>query len=124
MPHSHWPASFPEARKLRICGLSKKECDLIWTQYQHGHEGRECKKQVLPGNVTATCVLTMTPEQLDERLSRRVRDGYEGPDTELPTGLRRFRAEDVESLRSQMFSGFPPVVEEELPKGRGTSVDV
>ncbi len=42
----------------------------------------------------------------------------------LPTGVRRFRAEDVESLRNQMFSGFPPVVEEELPKGRGTSVDV
>jgi DNA binding domain, excisionase family len=42
----------------------------------------------------------------------------------LPTGVRRFRAEDVESLRSQMFSGFPPVVEEELPKARGTSVDV
>lgn len=42
----------------------------------------------------------------------------------LPTGVRRFRAEDVESLRSQMFSGFPPVVEEELPKVRGTSVDV
>lgn len=42
----------------------------------------------------------------------------------LPTGVRRFRAEDVESLRSQMFSRFPPVVDEELPKARGTSVDI
>jgi excisionase family DNA binding protein len=41
----------------------------------------------------------------------------------LPSGVRRFRAEDVESLRAEMFSGFPPVVEEELPKVRGTNVD-
>lgn len=33
----------------------------------------------------------------------------------LPSGVRRFRAEDVEALRAQMFSGFPPIVEEELP---------
>ncbi len=42
----------------------------------------------------------------------------------LPSGVRRFRAEDIETLRTQMFSGFPPMIEEELPRGRGTSVDI
>lgn len=42
----------------------------------------------------------------------------------LPSGVRRFRLEDIESLRAEMFSGFPPVVEEELPKVRGTALDV
>ncbi len=41
----------------------------------------------------------------------------------LPSGVRRFRAEDIETMRAQMFSGFPPIVEEDLPKGPGTSVD-
>lgn len=42
----------------------------------------------------------------------------------LPTGVRRYRADDVASLRSQMFSGFPPVVETELPKAGVTSTDL
>lgn len=42
----------------------------------------------------------------------------------LPSGVRRFRAEDIALLRSEMFNGFPPVVEEELPKVRGTALDV
>lgn len=42
----------------------------------------------------------------------------------LPSGVRRFRLEDIESLRAEMFSGFPPVVEEELPKVRGTALDM
>jgi excisionase family DNA binding protein len=42
----------------------------------------------------------------------------------LPSGVRRFRAEDVDTLRAQMFSGFAPTTEEELPKARGTSVDI
>jgi excisionase family DNA binding protein len=29
----------------------------------------------------------------------------------LPSGVRRFRAEDVEALKAQMFTGFPPIVE-------------
>jgi excisionase family DNA binding protein len=33
----------------------------------------------------------------------------------LPSGVRRFRSEDVLALRRQMFTGFPDVVEEELP---------
>jgi excisionase family DNA binding protein len=41
----------------------------------------------------------------------------------LPSGVRRFRAEDVESLRAQMFSGFAPIVEDDLPKVRGTNID-
>lgn len=42
----------------------------------------------------------------------------------LPSGVRRFRAEDIALLRAEMFSGFPPVVGDELPKVRGTALDV
>lgn len=41
----------------------------------------------------------------------------------LPSGVRRFRAEDVEALRAQMFSGFPPIVGEELPTVSVENVD-
>jgi excisionase family DNA binding protein len=32
----------------------------------------------------------------------------------LPSGVRRFRSEDVLALRRQMFTGFPDIVEEEV----------
>lgn len=32
----------------------------------------------------------------------------------LPSGVRRFRSEDVLALRTQMFTGFPDIVEEQL----------
>lgn len=32
----------------------------------------------------------------------------------LPSGVRRFRSEDVLALRRQMFTGFPALVEDEL----------
>jgi transposase len=41
----------------------------------------------------------------------------------LPSGVRRFRAEDIEALKAQMFSGFPPIVEEELPTVSVENVD-
>jgi excisionase family DNA binding protein len=41
----------------------------------------------------------------------------------LPSGVRRFRPEDVEALRAQMFSRFPRIVEEELPTGSVDNVD-
>jgi excisionase family DNA binding protein len=31
----------------------------------------------------------------------------------LPSGVRRFRVEDVEAMRKQMFSGFAPLREDE-----------
>jgi excisionase family DNA binding protein len=31
----------------------------------------------------------------------------------LPSGVRRFRPEDIERLREQMFSGFPPLREDD-----------
>lgn len=31
----------------------------------------------------------------------------------LPSGVRRFRAEDIEALRERMFSGFAPLEESE-----------
>lgn len=31
----------------------------------------------------------------------------------LPSGVRRFRAEDVEALRERMFSGFAPLQEDD-----------
>ena len=36
------------------------------------------------------------------------------PAVRLPSGVRRFRSEDVLALRSQMFTGFPDIVEEQL----------
>jgi excisionase family DNA binding protein len=41
----------------------------------------------------------------------------------LPSGVRRFRPEDIEALKAQMFSGFPPIVEEELPTVSVENVD-
>lgn len=43
----------------------------------------------------------------------------------LPSGVRRFRAEDVEALRERMFSGFAPLEESEDVVGvtRARSVD-
>lgn len=41
----------------------------------------------------------------------------------LPTGVRRFRAEDVRSLRASMFSGFPNEDAEELPRISGRAID-
>ncbi len=32
----------------------------------------------------------------------------------LPSGVRRFRSEDIAALRRQMFTGFPEIAEEEL----------
>lgn len=36
----------------------------------------------------------------------------------LPSGVRRFRSEDVLAIRRQMFTGFPDVIEEDLPRIR------
>jgi excisionase family DNA binding protein len=41
----------------------------------------------------------------------------------LPSGVRRFRPEDVAALKAQMFSGFPPIVEEEAPTVSVENVD-
>jgi excisionase family DNA binding protein len=41
----------------------------------------------------------------------------------LPSGVRRFRTEDIEAIKAQMFSGFPPIVEEELPTVSVENVD-
>lgn len=42
----------------------------------------------------------------------------------LPSGVRRFRPEDIEALRAQMFSGFAPLtVDEDVVDVRATSVD-
>jgi len=42
----------------------------------------------------------------------------------LPSGVRRFRPEDVAALREQMFSGFAPVrADDDVVDVRATSVD-
>lgn len=42
----------------------------------------------------------------------------------LPSGVRRFRQEDIEALHEQMFSGFAPLtVDEDVVDVRATSVD-
>lgn len=41
----------------------------------------------------------------------------------LPTGVRRFRSEDVGQLQAQMFSGFAPADLEELPSVVGRPID-
>ena len=42
----------------------------------------------------------------------------------LPSGVRRFRPEDVERVREQMFSGFPPLkVDDDVTPVRARSVD-
>lgn len=43
----------------------------------------------------------------------------------LPSGVRRFRAEDIEAVRKGMFSGFAPLREDEdvVPVARVRSVD-
>jgi len=42
----------------------------------------------------------------------------------LPTGVRRFRPEDVERVREQMFSGFAPLrADDDVTPVRARSVD-
>lgn len=42
----------------------------------------------------------------------------------LPSGVRRFRQEDIHALREQMFSGFaPPTDDEDVVNVRATSAD-
>jgi excisionase family DNA binding protein len=42
----------------------------------------------------------------------------------LPSGVRRFRPEDVEAMRKQMFSGFAPVrVDDDIAPAHARSVD-
>jgi excisionase family DNA binding protein len=42
----------------------------------------------------------------------------------LPSGVRRFRPEDIEGLREQMFSGFAPLtVDDDVVDVRATPVD-
>ena len=78
MAHRHWPKGLTERlgidySKVPVCLLPKTECDALWSAYQHGHEGVPCRKQVLPGNVKATCILEYTDEELASRLGRRIK---------------------------------------------------
>jgi len=42
----------------------------------------------------------------------------------LPSGVRRFRAEDVEAVRRQMFSGFAPMrADDDIAPAHARSVD-
>jgi len=43
----------------------------------------------------------------------------------LPSGVRRFRAEDIEAVRESMFSGFAPLREDDdvVPVTRVRSID-
>jgi excisionase family DNA binding protein len=42
----------------------------------------------------------------------------------LPSGVRRFRPEDIEQMREQMFSGFAPLcVDDDVTPFRARSVD-
>jgi excisionase family DNA binding protein len=42
----------------------------------------------------------------------------------LPSGVRRFRPEDVEAMRKQMFSGFAPMrADEDIAPARAHSID-
>lgn len=70
--HKHWPKDHPFYEMAPFHEATRKECDEMWRWYMHGHEGQPCEKQVLPGNKTATCVLTMSPDELEARLSKRV----------------------------------------------------
>lgn len=42
----------------------------------------------------------------------------------LPSGVRRFRPEDVEAMRKQMFSGFAPMLaDDDIAPARAGSID-
>ena len=43
----------------------------------------------------------------------------------LPSGVRRFRAEDVEAVRERMFAGFAPLREDDdvVPVKRARTID-
>lgn len=41
----------------------------------------------------------------------------------LPSGVRRFRSEDIATIRHQMFTGFPEAVEEELTPIRSLRIE-
>jgi excisionase family DNA binding protein len=41
----------------------------------------------------------------------------------LPSGVRRFRSEDIERIRAQMFTGFASLDDEELPRVSAEPID-
>jgi hypothetical protein len=57
LPHKHLPKSHYLYDVWPAHEMPKADCDRMWTQYLHGHEGRECVKDVKPGNKIATCIL-------------------------------------------------------------------
>ena len=57
--HKHWSKGLAERfgidwDKIGWHDMPKAECDALWTAYMHGHEGRACEKEQLPGNKTET----------------------------------------------------------------------
>lgn len=64
MTHRHWPKDHPFYPHAKDCPLPTiKACDLVWTQHQHGHQGTECVKEVLPENKMQTCILRVVAEK-------------------------------------------------------------
>ena len=41
----------------------------------------------------------------------------------LPSGVRRFRPEDIEKIRAEMFTGFASLDDQELPRVTAESID-
>lgn len=67
--HKHWPGDDPRYASAPWCLLpTKKACDEVWTQFQHGHMGVACVKAIQPSktrkgeaNKIATCTLVQPP---------------------------------------------------------------
>lgn len=68
--HKHWPEDHPFYARAPICPHpTKKKCDEQWTQFQHGHSGTPCIKEIQESkskrgqmNKVATCTLVRLPE--------------------------------------------------------------
>lgn len=65
MSHSHWPTKHP-FNKTRRCELPKVECDRIWREYQHGHEGERCIMELKPKGKIETCAIRGRITQSEE----------------------------------------------------------
>lgn len=47
MGHKHWPMSHPLYKFAAVHDMPKADCDALWREYMHGHEGVRCDMQIV-----------------------------------------------------------------------------
>jgi hypothetical protein len=85
MAHKHWPEGHPFYPQAPTCPLTIKACDKLWTAYLHFHEGQPCETMSFPNYKRPKCIVGMTPEEIEAKLSETVKKG-KAPADEVDEG--------------------------------------